>query len=539
MTHKIRDTLFFLICFTLMFNNIPKYLRIPFIGGPLGDKLVFYPLVAGMIYTIYCQWKKKDILVNKKWAALFVGVYVGFTLLSTVLGVINYPYYELVMQGPQDQIEKLPRVLNFLQAHGINVSFKALLSFWMVARPVKNVLMDAFYNFGTAYMLYCWYRSDWQRGLKVLIGGMTASLLIACGFSVIETIYLAGSTWAREVLVHITPFFLSINERNSAYGWPALLLELPQLRSVFAEPSFFGLYAAFALPFLWYVLLGEVKRKPFFIVLTTSFTFFTFLTKARTSVALLLGELLLLGLCILFYHRKNTLKGGAWVLTCTMLAFLCSVYFVENIMIKETHVFVRPRADMSTQVNVAKAKSSSLSLKQLTNYLDDNVVSIASADRRSNVPRYAYIKAACRVGAEHPVFGVGKGLTAGYMMHKFTAAELEDHEVQQRLLRIKQLGVLGAPIPIVCEYAAKFAEFGIVGLVLSLVPIAYAIYRALRKLKLAGEEQGIIALLIALMGILAGGMSTVFSANHCLWIVLGLLYAATETNKNKSEVLEL
>ena len=63
MSSKIKNQLFFLICFTLIFNNIPKVLQMNFIGSVLGDKLVFYPLIIGFVYTIYCEYKyKKDLL---------------------------------------------------------------------------------------------------------------------------------------------------------------------------------------------------------------------------------------------------------------------------------------------------------------------------------------------------------------------------------------------------------------------------------------------------------------------------------------------
>lgn len=64
MNIKVRDGLFFCICFTLIFNNIPKILQMNFLGGSvLGGKLVFYPIFLGIIYTIYCHVKYKNIFV--------------------------------------------------------------------------------------------------------------------------------------------------------------------------------------------------------------------------------------------------------------------------------------------------------------------------------------------------------------------------------------------------------------------------------------------------------------------------------------------
>lgn len=64
MNKKICDKLFFVICFVLIFNNIPNILQMNLIGSILADKLVFYPLIIGCIYTIYCQYKYKNVLIN-------------------------------------------------------------------------------------------------------------------------------------------------------------------------------------------------------------------------------------------------------------------------------------------------------------------------------------------------------------------------------------------------------------------------------------------------------------------------------------------
>ena len=54
MNKKVVDILFFLISLFLIFNNIPKIIQMNFIGGGiLGNKLVLYPLIIGLIYTIY------------------------------------------------------------------------------------------------------------------------------------------------------------------------------------------------------------------------------------------------------------------------------------------------------------------------------------------------------------------------------------------------------------------------------------------------------------------------------------------------------
>ena len=46
-----RDVVFFFMVFALAFPDIPKFLQIPFISGPLVSRAIFYPLVAAFIFT--------------------------------------------------------------------------------------------------------------------------------------------------------------------------------------------------------------------------------------------------------------------------------------------------------------------------------------------------------------------------------------------------------------------------------------------------------------------------------------------------------
>ena len=168
MNKKICDKLFFVICFVLIFNNIPNILQMNLIGSILADKLVFYPLFVGCIYTIYCQYKYKNVLINFNKVKKYVFSYLIIVMLSLIVGLYNYPYYNMILNGPVEQIEKLPAVLAMLQNLGLNVEEKSLLIFWMIARVVKGLLLETVYTIGGAYMIYCWYYNDWQRGFKIL-----------------------------------------------------------------------------------------------------------------------------------------------------------------------------------------------------------------------------------------------------------------------------------------------------------------------------------------------------------------------------------
>ena len=77
MNNKFINFIFATIVFSLIFNNIPKNLQISFIAGPLQSKLVFYPVFVGIIYTLYGQYKYKNVLVNFDKFIKFTIVYLG------------------------------------------------------------------------------------------------------------------------------------------------------------------------------------------------------------------------------------------------------------------------------------------------------------------------------------------------------------------------------------------------------------------------------------------------------------------------------
>lgn len=99
MNKKIKNTLFVCISIFLIFNNIPKVIQMNFLGGSVGNKLVFYPLFIGFIYTICCQYKYKNIFANFDKFIKFITVYLVITFISLIIGLYNYPYYDLIING--------------------------------------------------------------------------------------------------------------------------------------------------------------------------------------------------------------------------------------------------------------------------------------------------------------------------------------------------------------------------------------------------------------------------------------------------------
>lgn len=258
LNRRVRNTLFFLMVFVLIFDSVPKPIQMNFIGGPVGGKLEFYPLMAAFIYSFYCQYRYHNIFVDFKVFCKYAAIFVGMMMLATIVGLINYPYYDLILNGPADQIEKLPKVMSFLQVHGIFVEQKHLMQVWLIAREIKGVLLEAFWCLGGAYLVYAWYKDEWSQALRLAVRAVTCSCCVLFVYAIAEVLYLAGNETAKEILSFINPY---IHPIVTNHGWWPPLLWKGQLRLVFPEPSHVGNYIAFGLPLIWYSYIHPDKNR--------------------------------------------------------------------------------------------------------------------------------------------------------------------------------------------------------------------------------------------------------------------------------------
>lgn len=496
--NKIFNIIFFFISFFLIFNNIPKIIQMNFLGGPVGNKLGFYPVIIGFVYAIYCQYKYKNILVNFDKFLKFISIYLATTFISLIIGLYSYPYYDLVINGPVIQIEKLPKVINILNEFEISIDTKILTVFWMIARTIKGALLEILYTFGGAYMIYCWYHNNWRAAFKILIKAVLASLVVIFGYSFIELFYLAGNETAKKILITITPYFHYI-ETN--HGWWPRLLQPGAIRSIFAEPSFFSIWTAFALPFVWYKLIisNIFLRKILFTIVTIIFTTLIFLTNSRTGVALFCGEFVCLLIYTLWPRNKFITRKFVVVSICTIFAFVLSSYFINNFM-------------MNKEISAE-------------DYFKNNLINITSVDARSNGARYSTIYANIMIGLDNPILGVGKGLVPAYMPDYFPDFAENNREVQNWIKYQNEKGILKMSIPSFSAYSLVFAESGMFGLFCYLFPAVFLIYNILKNLYRNKEKLEFVILLIALLGMLASGFSNTLNITYCYWVLLGLGYA--------------
>lgn len=506
MNYKVINILFFIICFTLIFNNIPQIIQMNFFGGIVGNKLIFYPLVLGIIYTGYCQYKYKNILVYFNNFLKFCSIYIGVIMLSLLSGLYTYPYYDLVFNGPVGQIEKLPHVLAFFASYGITVDSKFALGAWMIVRQIKGVFLETFWCFGGAYMIFCWYYNNWQRAVRIMIKGILAGLFIIFSYSLIEMFYLTGNAIAKNILEIITPYFHPI---KIYMGWHPPLLWKGQVRSIFSEPSNMGNYIAISIPVLWCCYFRKISLK--FLLTSFVLIFLVFLTQARTAYTMLFGMTGLLLILLVVIKRKDLLKQFFVICFTGVIAFGAATQFI-GIMNKIPNITA-------------------------TNVIENNFTSLTSSNQRSNGARYALLKSNLRIAADHPILGVGQGLLSAYIVDYYTEDEKKNGEINMWIKQQKEKGVFSSGNSIgsaMNEYVTRLAQTGIIGLSLFLFPFIWIIVKLFDLYKRCKNEKQIDVLLIllSLIGSLVAGCNGSVTVIYGTWILLGIAFAVVYCEKD-------
>lgn len=511
MNRKICDFIFFILCFSLIFNNIPKVIQLNFIGGPVGDEMAIYPLLAGVIYSVFCHYKYRDVFVDRKRISRYVLVVISVEALSTILGLATYPYYDLVLNGPINQIEKLPRALKFLSLHGIYVNKKLLMQTWIIGRQLKGIIVENCWCFGGAYIIYCWYKNNWHKAVRIMTWGISASFMVLFFYALIEIPYLAGNSIAANILKTINPYIHTI---NTNHGWWPPLLWKSQLRLIFPEPSHVGNFIAIGLPIIWYmyfILTGWSKSLA--IVFHIMMSFLVFTTKARTAWAMLAGMTVLL-LCLIIWGKRYALVKKCAILICGIgISFLGFIQF-ENYI---SHAAVSNKEDVAVQA------------------IQNNLMSLAATNKRSNGARYALLKAHFRTGIEHPILGVGRGLTSAYVRDHFTVEESKNREVSAWIRYEDERGPMasGYSIPnAMNEFVSRFSTTGVLGVIIFFFPFAYVIMLLLRKWRRNSDLTAMFIVLALISSVIAGcnGNINVF---YAAWPLLGLGYAIVFSDEEK------
>lgn len=543
------DVLFFTLIVTVIFAPIPKSISLDILGAT-GREFSIYPLVFGMILMSYIWIKlRKERWVNiinifpefpgnflkLKW---YLGILLVTLGISVILGVLSYPYYEQLLSNSAFLPGRLTHTMEIFHFNDIS---KVGIRLWLIFKGLKNIFFDVFWLFGGSFLIYLWYWNRPARCFELLIKGIFVSFGIIFLYELIELPYLLGNQTAAHILSTINPYIHQIGQLNNyyvgnndtavkAYAWWPPLLWKHQVRSVFPEPSFFGMYCAFAVPWLWFawfrIKKGDLlSLKGLSMALVMLFLYFLlFATQARTAILLLTGELVLL--LIYGIYRKN--KG--------VLAKIIAILLIVSMGLGGSLIFTQVEKDRFTVFNrgiegnyIKENNGKSVFSNAGKSYISKNITSAVGKDKRSNRARFSLMEAELKVWMAHPVLGVGKGLKAAYIPEQLPSDATKSSEVRMWIDRLHANGPLRATFPDVSEYTSKLCEIGLLGCLLYYFPAAYLAYFFLLFLRRNRENKQYLRIqsllsfyLISLAGILAGGISTSLNVNYCFGVLLGI-----------------
>lgn len=586
MNRKIIDILFILILISAPFKLANHIFALPgFIGGSFARDFVIWPLLIGLIYTSYYQWKYKNIFYEWNKFKKYIFVYSTILLISLIWGTINFPYWDMFFNGQAMNNSKFATAFEFISKLGLNLDEDTVLSFWIMIRFMKNIVLNIFYTFGGAYMILCWYHDYVDRALELLKNVTVVFLIIVAAYGIVDMCYQNGQMWAQNFISYMWPI-IHTNTESSYY--PMFLGG--RNRSLFLEASYFCIYMAFAFPLLWWKLLES--KGIFRLCLALLYLILAceiFLAQSRTGTAIFLGELSLLVMAVIYKRNRVFLTFVICLLIGAFISFGSSIYFLQNfqvpavlgsraplatkkaLIIQERKIskeIKNTTGGMKKNLIVQEGKTSNdtkkvvgdikkpLIIQQKQNqrknneistetYLNDSLLSLIDEEKAgkragSNHVRLGITKANIEIGLQHPLLGVGSGLDTAYLYEKFKNDQ--NREIKYRFIKpLEEKGLLSSGSPVMCEYSAQFMQTGFLGIFFFVLPMGYILVCFLRRLyrKIDNEKEfyAILFITLADIGIFVTGFGNTVNITYCYWLMLGISYVVEFALRERKQLI--
>lgn len=465
-----------------MFENVPDVLTFRFISGSLYGKLTFIPMLCGVLYTLYCHFYYKEILIKNNIVLGYIIIYILILGLSLFFGLQSFCYYNDIPDLNQITNNKLAVFLSIFDNSNLESTSILKFNIIMFLKGMKDIVLEVFWNIGSVYLVYVWYRNDWKRAKNLLIKGVMICSFILSLYFTIELLFLCGIQWAKDVLIHIN-YFLHASV-TSEWGWPPVLW-YEGSRLVFDEPSFMGNYLPFLFPILWWSFLEKKSNVILFFIFFLSLA--VFMSNSRTCYAIFVGMIVIFIFLLASKHHFCYLKQFTFIIGITFLSF-CT--------------FVQLNRTTVAQV------------------IDNNLMSIASFDKRSNGARYAIMKANLRVFEENILFGVGKNLSPAYAFKKYNEDEKTNPEIARWIKMYNKEGPFGKDVlnNAFCEYITRLVETGLLGTFIYILPFIFTLYNLIIKINDI-KSLDCIVLFTALIGALVSGFNVSLNLVWIIWII--------------------
>lgn len=409
---------------------------------------------------------------------------------------------------------------------------EGLFSLYAAFNQYKEIYMVCF-------LILFSYQDRIHDAKKNLFVGLIVSFAFVILYELIEFPFLWGSEWSIELQKKIKPFLHLVNRDGT--WWPPLIWQDHVLRSVFAEPSFFGYYLGFTTVAFIHLLLNY-KHKIIWAVLLFLSSWFGFLTNSRSGVMLVLGGTAVY--CLLYLIKERNIKGILVVILVIGLAFIGN-NLVEKIKVEHgtaTAAIVEKEEDNTVVSPIDGSvfevlKASFEPAEAVKNSFSESSVvqtfkTVFSLTARSNVTRYGCTIAELSIGLSNPIFGVGELYIGNYLPGALNELGFGNYELAGWTQRQEESGALNNEFASFNAFTSSFAEGGIVGFVLEVglllfLVVSYLIVFLKTKRKDVGNFSLMLFSMLAV--IFAWGFSNNFQESYLYVVTLGIALADVAT----------
>lgn len=501
MNNKIRDGLFFSIVFSLVFTHIPYYWWMSFIGGPIGNKLVFFPVVISMGYTIYCHYRYRNIFCSFETFRKYAIVFIGVQILVYIHGYMVFPYWEKLLNTIEMQ-----RAIGFLTNSSSEFLRNNSIIIVMICRIVRSIFVNFIFTFGLAYTIYCWYKNDKNSAFKVMYKALEMAFCLLMIYCFLQLLSIMDNEWAREVVETIEGYLH--NDHGQEIGNTYVFWATTHIRGFFTEPSYFALYVALSIPFFWrqYFIFKKIEA----IMAVLIMIFFLFLGQVRSAMVLLILLTVLLGIFVIKNHKNDRYFNRGIIL----LAGVFSTFVISQVFLS-TYFYAQNGIQQTSQ-----------------DYLKHNLLNVTNINQRSNRARFAMTYAGFAIGTNYPLLGVGSFFKPAYMEEYIPEWGIKSSEIREKIDIQRSKGYTKAPIPVGNFYGEVFSNSGILGSIVYFFPLfwimCYLLRRVYRSLVLNIDA---VFLLMSYMVILVSGFIMETNVTSYWWILLGLGFSITDNKK--------
>lgn len=540
MNKRFVDILFCLILISPPFKFANHIFAFPTsIGSVFAHDFIIWPLSIGLIYTIYCEWKYGNVVYKWNKFKNYIIIYLFVLLTSLILGMIYYPYWDMIFNGQAMNNPKILLITSFFNDVGIDIDQSNILPTWIIIKSIKNIILNIFYTFGGAYMIVCWYHNRIERALHLLKNITVGLLIVIAVYGLIDMCYQNGQWWAQNFISFMWPIFHS-NIESSHYP---IFLDARN-RSLFLEASYFSIYMAFAFPILWWKIIeSDGKYRIALVILYLILTVEIYLGQSRTSMVLFLSELFIL-ICFTFYNKSRELKLiSCFLIVGALISFGISMFFLQ---------YCQVPAELGEKTPLATKKSEMLSARpdeikdrNIGTYIDDSLMSLVDDEKAkkrsgSNHVRLGVTFANIEIGLKHPILGTGYGLDTAYLYEVFR--DDKNPEIRHDFIQpIEDKGLLNTNSLIMCEYSSQFMQSGFLGLFLFILPMGYLMIRLLKRLIKKKEERNefftILFITMSDIGISITGFGNILNITYCYWLMIGISFVVEFNLQEKENII--